>query len=219
MIRVSEYNLPDIQLMNSAINSFLLWIPNTTYIVLGASNKIKDAVKEDATLKDNITVLKRKTGGQTVMLTPNNLVISAVINDESIMKPKDVFSRFNKHIIDAIARDHTQKFKTRGISDIALGEMKILGSSMYRGKGYLFYHAVLNFNEPSTTFQKYLKHPNNEPDYRKGRNHHEFVTSLKETGYSKSIYHLKNEIATSLSTFLSNYECITINKELKPNVV
>ena len=77
---------------------------------------------------------------------------------------------------------------------------------MYRGKGKLFYHAVLNFNEPSTTFQKYLRHPSNEPDYRKGRMHHEFVTSLKETGYPKSIHHLKNEITASLSAILSNYD-------------
>lgn len=206
MITVSEYNLPDIQLMNEATNKFLLWIPDKSYIVLGASNKAKDAVNEEPTLQDNITVLKRRTGGQTVMLTPNNLIISAVITDESVMKPKDVFNSFNKHIIGAIAKKHAAKFATRGISDIAIGELKILGSSMYRGRGYLFYHAVLNFNEPSTTFQKYLKHPNNEPDYRKGRLHHQFVTSLKETGYPESIHHLKSEITASLSTVLRNYE-------------
>ena len=206
MVTISEYNLPDIQLMNERANKFLLWIPDKTYIVLGASNNINDAVHEAPTLWDNITVLKRRTGGQTVMLTPNNLIISAMITDESIMKPKDVFNRFNKHIIGAIAKNHTVEFTTRGISDIATGELKIMGSSMYRGKGKLFYHAVLNFNEPSTTFQKYLRHPSNEPDYRKGRMHHEFVTSLKETGYPKSIHHLKNEITASLSAILSNYD-------------
>ena len=206
MVTVSEYNLPDNQLMNESTHSFLLWIPNKSYIVLGASNNAKDAVVEETTLRDNVTVLKRRTGGQTVMLTPNNLIISAVITDESVMKPKDVFNQFNDHIIGAIAKNHTVKFATRGISDIATGELKILGSSMYRGRGFLFYHAVLNFNEPSTTFQKYLKHPNNEPDYRKGRKHHEFVTSLKETGYPESIHHLKNEISASLSTILSNYD-------------
>lgn len=214
MVIVSEYNLPDIQLMNENANKFLIWIPDKTYIVLGASNNAKDAVNEEPTLRDNITVVKRKTGGQTVMLTPNNIIISAVIIDESIMKPKDVFNRFNDHIIGAISKNHIVKFSTRGISDIATGELKILGSSMYRGRGYLFYHAVLNFNEPSTTFQKYLKHPNNEPDYRKGRMHHEFVTSLKETGYPESIHHLKNEISASLSTILNNYDFIdkTLNK-------
>ena len=90
MVTVSEYNLPDTQLMNGNTNKFLLWIPDKTYIVLGASNKAKDAVNEEPTLQDNITVVKRRTGGQTVMLTPKNLIISAVINDESIMKPKEI---------------------------------------------------------------------------------------------------------------------------------
>ena len=206
MVTVSEYNLPDLQLMNESTNKFLLWIPDKSYIVLGASNNAKDAVVEETTVRDNIVVLKRRTGGQTVMLTPNNIIISAVITDENVMKPKDVFIRFNDHIMGAIAKNHTVQFSTRGISDIAMGEKKILGSSMYRGKGKLFYHAVLNFNEPSTTFQKYLKHPSNEPDYRKGRQHHEFVTSLKETGYAESISYLKNELADSLSTILSNYD-------------
>ena len=206
MVTVSEYNLPDLQLMNESTNKFLLWIPDKSYIVLGASNNAKDAVVEETTVRDNIVVLKRRTGGQTVMLTPNNIIISAVITDENVMKPKDVFIRFNDHIMGAIAKNHTVQFSTRGISDIAMGEKKILGSSMYRGKGKLFYHAVLNFNEPSTTFQKYLKHPSNEPDYRKGRQHHEFITSLKETGYAESISYLKNELADSLSTILSNYD-------------
>ena len=202
MIQVSEYNLPDVHLLNETFNKFLLWIPDKSYIVLGASNKPDDSVVESLVLRDNISVLKRRTGGQTVMLTPNNLIISAAVTDEDIMKPKDVFNKFNDHIIAAIEKDHFEKFRTRGISDIALREKKILGSSMYRGKNMLFYHAVLNYNEDPGTFQKYLKHPRNEPDYRKGRSHHEFVTSLKKTGYTKSIFHLKNEISESLNKLL-----------------
>ena len=206
MVVVSEYNLPDIQLLHEETNKFLLWIPEKTYIVLGASNNADDAVVASLALKDNITVMKRRTGGQTVMLSPNNLIISAVITDESVMKPKDVFNNFNDMIISAIEKDHNGKFSTRGISDIAMGEKKIMGSSMYRGKGKLFYHAVLNFNEPPATFQKYLKHPSKEPDYRKGRMHDEFVTTLKDTGYTQSMLHLKKEITASLSSVLNNYE-------------
>lgn len=208
MIEVSEYNLPDIELLHEETNKFLLWIPDKSYIVLGASNKVESAVEESMVLKNNICVMKRRTGGQTVMLTPNNLIISAVITDESVMKPKDVFNNFNDIIIGVIEKDHTVKFATRGISDIAMGEKKIMGSSMYRGKGKLFYHAVLNFNEPATTFQKHLKHPSKEPDYRKGRMHDEFVTSLKETGYTQSIHHLKKNLTVSLSTILSNHKIV-----------
>ena len=206
MVKVLEYNLPDVELLTEESNKFLLWIPDKTYIVLGASNKAHIAIEESLAIRDNITVTKRRTGGQTVMLTPNNLIISAVITDESVMKPKDVFNNFNDVIIGAIEKDHTEKFSTRGISDIALGDKKIMGSSMYRGRGKLFYHAVLNYNEPPSTFQKYLKHPSIEPDYRKGRMHDEFVTTLVNTGYSKSMLHLKNVITHSLSNILMNHE-------------
>ena len=104
MVVVSEYNLPDIQLLHEETNKFLLWIPEKTYIVLGASNNADDAVVASLALKDNITVMKRRTGGQTVMLTPNNLIISAVITDESVMKPKDVFNNFNDMIIRFFVR-------------------------------------------------------------------------------------------------------------------
>ncbi|MGV8963843.1 MAG: lipoyl protein ligase domain-containing protein [Candidatus Saccharimonadaceae bacterium] len=203
MVIVLDYNLPDIQLLQKGTNKFLLWIPDMTYIVLGASNKLDNSIEESMVLRDNIRVLKRHTGGQTVMLTTNSLIISAVITDEMMMKPKDVFNTFNDLIIDVIEKDHFVKFSKRGISDIALDEKKIMGSSMYSNKEKLFYHAVLNFDEPATTFQKYLKHPSKEPDYRIGRSHTEFVTSLKETGYLPNMLHLKNELNNSLSRLFS----------------
>ena len=206
MVEVLEYNLPDVQLMHQETNNFLLWIPDKTYIVLGASNKPDNSIVESLVLQDNISVLKRRTGGQTVMLTPKNLIISAIITDENIVKPKDVFNKFNDLIIKAIEQDHFVNFSTKGISDIAIGEMKIMGSSMYRNREKLFYHAVLNFDESPETFQKYLTHPSKEPDYRIGRSHAEFVTSLKETGYLPDIYHLKGKITESLNSFLPNYK-------------
>ena len=205
MVTVLEYNLPDIQLMNENTNKFLLWIPDKTYIVLGASNKPDNSVVESLVIQDNISVLKRRTGGQTVMLTPKNLIISAIITDHTVVKPKDVFNKFNDLIIGAIEQDHNVKFSTKGISDIALGEMKIMGSSMYRNKEKLFYHAVLNFDESPKTFQKYLTHPSNEPDYRIGRSHAEFVTSLKDTGYLPDMYHLKSKLGETLSTLMTEY--------------
>ena len=208
MVEVSEYNLPDVQLMHLETNNFLLWIPDKTYIVLGASNKADNSIVESLVVRDNISVLKRRTGGQTVMLTPKNLIISAIITDETVVKPKDVFNKFNDLIIGVIEQDHFVKFSTKGISDIALGEKKIMGSSMYRNKEKLFYHAVLNFEESPATFQKYLTHPSKEPDYRIGRSHAEFVTSLKETGYLPDMYHLKNKLTDSLSAIMPNYKAV-----------
>jgi len=61
----------------------------------------------------------------------------------------------------------------------------------------LLYHAVLNLGEPASTFERYLKHPSKEPDYRKGRSHSDFVTSLKEKGYANSAHHMENMLSLS----------------------
>jgi len=61
----------------------------------------------------------------------------------------------------------------------------------------LLYHAVLNLGEPASTFERYLKHPSKEPDYRKGRSHSDFVTSLKEKGYANGAHHMENMLSLS----------------------
>ena len=195
MINTSKYNLPDIDLLKKKTNQFLIWIPDKVYIVLGASNNPAEALNMDMVEKDQITVLKRPSGGQTVILTPNNIIIAAVYFDKKTMQPKDVFQQINKLIISTIEHTGIRDLSLMGISDIAISGKKILGSAIYRSKDALLYHAVLNLGEPSVTFERYLKHPSKEPDYRQGRSHAEFVTSLKEKGYTRSYHHLANELS------------------------
>jgi len=195
MINTSKYNLPDIDLLKKKTNQFLFWIPDKVYIVLGASNNPADSLNMDMVEKDQITVLKRPSGGQTVILTPNNIIIAAVFFDKKTMQPKEVFQQINKLIISTIEHTGIHDLSLMGISDIAISGKKILGSAIYRSKEALLYHAVLNLGEPSVTFERYLKHPSKEPDYRQGRSHTEFVTSLKEKGYTRSYHHLANELS------------------------
>lgn len=197
MFDTMQYNLPDIDLLNRNSNQFLIWIPDKVYVVLGASNHPTQALNMDNVIKDKITVLKRPSGGQTVILTPNNIIIAAVFFDKNTSHPKDVFHHINELIISSIEKAGIHNLSMMGISDIAISGKKILGSAIYRSKDALLYHAVLNLGEPSTTFERYLKYPSKEPDYRHGRSHSEFVTSLKEKGYTKSYHHLENVLSLS----------------------
>ena len=201
-MKTSDYTLPDIQLLEDGSKHFLIWQPDKMYIILGASNRAEEALYLDHVRQDDITVMKRPSGGQTVMLTPNNLVIAAVFSDQQVMKPKDIFSMLNKLIISSIAETGMTDLSQRGISDIAIDGKKILGSSIYKNKDKLLYHAVLNLGEPASTFERYLKHPTREPDYRNGRNHSEFVTSLREKGYSQSYAYLEDFLTQTFEKFL-----------------
>ena len=87
----------------------------------------------------------------------------------------------------------------RGISDIAINDVKILGSALYENKDVVFYHAVLNVGESASLIDKYLKHPKREPDYRNNRNHKNFVTSLAKENYNISIDKIKIALENGLS--------------------
>lgn len=179
------YPLPDQDLIDpdATTNAFMVWQPDQTAIVLGQSNQPETAVLTELAGQDGIPIYKRRTGGQTVILTPRTLVISVRLISEKLENPQVYFKLVNKAIIEALNNLGIENLVEKGISDIAIGEKKILGSSIYRKRSLVFYHAVLNIAETPEFIGRYLKHPAREPDYRIGRKHEEFVTSIHLSGY------------------------------------
>ena len=186
MIQVRTYNLPDFNIYAKNENAFFIWQPEQTYIVLGTSNKPGDSLITENIINDNIAVYKRPTGGHSVVLTVNTIVISVLQLEDNLKPPKVLFQKINSKIILALEHLGVKQLSYKGISDIAIAEKKILGSAIYRNKEKNFFHAVLNISESADLFERYLKHPVKEPDYRKGRLHKDFVTSLKQEGYNFS---------------------------------
>lgn len=179
------YGLPDAILIDpeATNNAFMVWQPDQTVIVLGQSNQADTAVYTDLAEQDGIPVYKRHTGGQAVILTPRTLVISVRLISEKLDNPQVYFKRINHLIMEALSDLGISNLNEKGISDIAIGEKKILGSSIYRKRSMVFYHAVLNIAESPEFIGRYLKHPTREPDYRTGRRHEDFVTSIHLAGF------------------------------------
>lgn len=213
MLEILKYDLPDINIFydDTTRKDYFIWIPDDYYIVLGNSNKPHENLIEKNIYADYVPVYKRPSGGETVVLTPNTLVISIKITLEKFFNPSAHFRYFNEKIIEALSRLGVENLYYRGISDIAIDDKKILGSSIYRRKKILFYHAVLNVSEAIETIERYIKHPIKEPDYRNGRNHHEFVTSLHAEGYKLSLKQITKSLEQSLSA-LNEDEIVTLSK-------
>jgi lipoate-protein ligase A len=194
------YTLPDHYLIDpdAVSGEFLVWQPESTVIVLGQSNHAEDAVHTDLASRDGIPVYKRQSGGQTVILTPRTLVISVRLLSEKLDNPQVYFKRINQLIMEALTNLGLSNLHEKGISDISIGDKKILGSSIYRKRNMVFYHAVLNVGESPEFIGRYLKHPTREPDYRTGRKHEDFVTSIQEAGFLLTVKEILVEIRTIL---------------------
>jgi lipoate---protein ligase len=183
MPEVSDYCLPDIKLLESDNDQFLIWSPDKKYIVLGASNCLEESLIIENVIEDNIPILKRPSGGQTVLLSPDNLILSIVFTGRKKVHSKELFYKINSILISALEEAGLTNLSNSGISDISISGKKLSGSAIYKSSEKLLYHVVINTGEPSSTFERYLKHPVREPQYRNGRKHKDFITSLKENGY------------------------------------
>ena len=205
MIEIKSYDLKDYSIFDSEKESdFFIWQPDKTYIVLGRSNKIaQDSVHLDHANKNGIDIFKRPSGGEAVILTPNTLVLSVKLPLKDKIKTHQYFKLINNALISALSKLGIKQLGNKGISDISIGAKKILGSSIYRKHHTLFYHAVLNISEPIENISLYLKHPKKEPDYRLGRDHEEFVTSLHKEGYIFTFKELSNQIQQTITKLIT----------------
>jgi lipoate-protein ligase A len=200
-MNIKEYDLPDIELMMENVSPYrcMVWIPESVSVVLGQSNDVESSLYVQNILKDGIPVYKRPSGGESVVLSPRMLVISILKRGDNFRAPGLYFRAYSEKIISALDSLGIVNLRVDGISDICIGDRKVLGSSIYRNKDMVFYHGVLNVSEGTGMLEWYLKHPQREPEYRKGRIHSEFVTSLEEEGYHLDTEEIQRTISNVIN--------------------
>ena len=202
-VQTEPYDLPDAGLLEAGRPyAFLVWQPARAWIIIGRGNKAADSVHVDLARADGVPVAQRPSGGEAVILTPRTLVVSAVRNTPSQHPSRHYFQSYNGAVITALAGLGVPGLAMKGISDIALGDRKIAGSSIYRNRERVFFHAVLNVAEDPALMERYLRPPRRQPDYRLGRSHAEFVTSLAAAGYPLPMPALQAAISDALAAIL-----------------
>lgn len=205
-----EYFLPDLDLLNSNIDfDYKVWQPNDKFIVLGRSDNIDNSVIVENAQKLNLRIIKRPSGGHSVVLTPKTIVVSMVFKYNK-QRPVDIFLIANRLIISCLELLGVENVNQKGISDICIGDRKIVGSSIYKKPDKYFYHAVINYAQNTDIFEQLLKHPSTEPSYRQGRSHKDFVTSLVENNFKYSI----DEFINNLNLILEKYKTQIYEKNM-----
>lgn len=203
-VTVHEYDLPDAFLFKADNDGFLVWQPDGYHIVLGQSNSAEKSLFTENVMNDNIPVTRRPSGGEAVILTPATIAVSLAKAFPVMIPFRKFFRMVNQVIIESLEGLGVKDLVMKGISDIAIGDKKILGSSMASHRNRLVYHAVINLGEDPAIFEKYLRHPCREPGYRLGRKHSEFVTSLGKEGYSLRPQELIDAISRRLGSESKN---------------
>ena len=156
--------------------------PSGFQVVMGAGGKPDLEVDAEMLTRRGVPLFKRKGGGGTVLLGPNTIVVTVHAGVVFPFANLSYFGAINRALIEVFRTWKDLDYRPRGISDIAVGDRKLVGSSIYRRKQYLLYQASLLVDLDMALLQLLIKHPPKEPDYRLGRSHAQFLTSFREWG-------------------------------------
>ncbi len=155
-----------------------VWIPDTQGTVLGSSQKPELELNISNILADNIPVYKRRGGGGCVLLSSKGLCYAIKFKRTKNLSIHDYFEMGTSVLQNVLWKEYQIESHMRGISDLAVGEKKILGCSLYLPKDFALFYASVLVEDESEAISKYLSHPTREPNYRQGRNHSEFISSI-----------------------------------------
>lgn len=191
-----EYCLADLDLINhckilaaktddfSEEQHFAMqYLPDRIMVVLGASNTETGSVFSEYCEVDEIPVIKRPSGGEAVLISPGTILFSHCMVARMLPKSSSYFQQNLASVQSTLEDLGVRNLRFNGVSDLCIGNRKILGCAIYRRPGMVLFQAVLNVELEPHIIARYLKHPSRMPDYRQNRPHSEFVTSLKAEGY------------------------------------
>lgn len=175
--------------------AYAVWEPQAPAVVVGRSGDEGREADLERCRVDGVPVFRRRTGGGAVILSPGVLVLSLGRITGKPLAIREYSRMCNDFLIRFLEGQGVRGLCQRGISDVCLGDRKIAGSGMYRRNCVLFFQVSLLVSPDLSLMGRYLKHPPREPDYRAGRSHGDFVTSLRDAGYAYAAAGLKKSLA------------------------
>ena len=139
-----------------------LWWGSGPTVVVGYSEKPEQVADLEACRRLGIEVVKRSTGGGTVLQTPDVLNYSLIGPSPATLDIRAIFRSGTQLLVDALA-ELGLRGELKGISDVAVGDRKISGNAMARRWGGLLLHGTLLRDMDYDLLEICLRHRRRNP--------------------------------------------------------
>ncbi len=201
------------------------WESPQIFVVLGLIGKEKEDIFLDQAKTDQIPVLRRTSGGGTVLQGPGSLNYTLVLDKNRHSDLADLrksYSWISAKVIESL-RVCGVEAVFKPISDIALpkSEKKFSGNAQHRGKNHILHHGTILYNFNLTLISRYLRMPKDIPDYRLNRPHSDFVTNIKiePKQFKEALGAIFDVKVTSNSQNLTSQEVLALQELLQKRSV
>lgn len=166
------------------IETLRIWASAVPFVVLGLSNHVSVEVAMAACAQRGIPILRRVSGGGTVVQGPGCLsyAVTLLMPDAG---PLATITGTNRQVMEihraALENLLGEPVAVRGHTDLEAGGRKFSGNAQKRGRRALLFHGTILHAADLELINQLLRHPSREPDWRNRRAHAEFIGNLPAT--------------------------------------
>lgn len=172
-------------------------------IVMGISGKKEELVDCARAKQAGIPLIKRFSGGGTVIVDEQTLFVTLICEQELLSFPAypEPILRWHETLYQEVFQHPLFHLRE---NDFVIGEKKCGGNAQYIQKGRWLHHTSFLWNYAEENMS-YLLMPKKTPSYRQGRAHSDFLCKLSDHFVSKEA--LTTELLSSLKKRFSLKIC------------
>lgn len=158
------------------------WESPEPFVVVGYANKVATEANVRACQDHKIPILRRCSGGGTVLQGPGVLNYALILKIEADSPTSGINSanRFimerNRAALETLLPP--SNISVSGHTDLAVNGLKFSGNAQRRKKNFLLFHGTFLLDCDLALIEKTLAMPSLQPDYRQGRAHLDFIANL-----------------------------------------
>ncbi len=161
------------------------WESASAFVVVGYGQQINETVEVDRCLENGIPILRRRSGGGTVVQGPGCLTygITLPVTANPALKRLDSTNRWMMETLACALRKPTGlPVGIDGHADLTLnmpsGRRKFSGNAQRRTCTAVLFHGTVLHGADFQQIERILKLPEDRPAYRGSRSHVDFLTLL-----------------------------------------
>lgn len=161
------------------------WESTKPFVVVGHAGKVAHEVHLDFCERAGVPVLRRVTGGGSVLQGPGcwnySLVLPMTFDPglASIHESNHWVMTRNAQVLGNLLR---KPVEIQGPSDLAIGDLKISGNAQRRKRRWILFHGTILREMDIELIERTLAMPPKEPEYRRGRTHGDFLLNTASQG-------------------------------------
>ena len=149
------------------------WESPDYFVCVGYANRVATEVNIEACRAASIPILRRCTGGGTVVQGPGCLNYALILQI-----PSPSVTETNRYIMERHRAALGGKIQCDGHTDLVIAGRKFSGNAQRRKRQYLLFHGSFLYNFDIDLITKLLPMPNKQPAYRQNRSHRDFLMNL-----------------------------------------